>query len=277
LHEAERGEAVRRIAREADPDRSLSASFAPREAQADLFALYAFNAELSRVGELAREPGLGTIRLQWWREAIERAASGEAVGHPVADAFGATVARRKLSGDRVSGLIDARAFDIEGKIMPDMAALDAYLNDTACAVFALAAEILGGKGQNLARAARPAGRAYGLTGLLRALPVHAARGLVFLPANALRRHGTSPEEVLAGMRSQGLETTLAELRATAREELREAKAQIAGLDVPSRAAFIPLSLVNPYLTSLAKVGRDPLREIADINPLYRLWRLARWR
>jgi phytoene synthase len=79
------------------------------------------------------------------------------------------------------------------------------------------------------------------------------------------------------MRSQGLETTLAELRATAREELREAKAQIAELGVPSRAAFIPLALVNPYLASLEKVGRDPLREIADINPLYRLWRLARWR
>ena len=161
--------------------------------------------------------------------------------------------------------------------MPDMAALDAYLNDTACAVFALAAEILGGNGQSLARAARSAGRAYGLTGLMRALPVHAARGLVFLPADALRRHGTSPEEVLGGMTSQGLETALAELRATAREELREAKAQIAKLDVPARAAFIPLSLVDPYLASLEKVGRDPLREIADINPLYRLWRLARWR
>ena len=231
----------------------------------------------ARVAEFASEPGLGAIRLQWWREAIERAASGEAVGHPVADAFGATVARRKLSRDRVSGLIDARAFDVEGKIMPDMAALDGYLNDTACTVFALAAEVHGGKGQSLARAARSAGRAYGLTGLMRALPVHAARGLVFLPADALRRHGTSPEEVLGGMRSQGLETALAELRATAREELREAKAQIAGFGVPSRAAFIPLSLVNPYLASLEKVGRDPLREIADINPLYRLWRLARWR
>ena len=277
MHEAERGEAVRRIAREADPDRSLSALFAPREAQADLFALYAFNAELSRVAELASEPGLGAIRLQWWREAVERAASGEATGHPVADAFGATLAARELSRDRVSGLIDARAFDVEGKIMPDMVSLDAYLNDTACAVFALAAEILGGKGQSLAHAARSAGRAYGLTGLMRALPVHAARGLVFLPADALRRHGTSPEEVLGGMTSQGLETALAELRATAREELREAKAQIAKLDVPARAAFIPLSLVNPYLASLEKVGRDPLREIADINPLYRLWRLARWR
>ncbi|MFZ2019571.1 MAG: phytoene/squalene synthase family protein [Methyloceanibacter sp.] len=277
MHETERGEAVRRIAREADPDRSLSALFAPREAHADLFALYAFNAEISRVAELASEPGLGAIRLQWWREAVERAASGEATGHPVADAFGATLAARELSRDRVSGLIDARAVDVEGKIMPDMVSLDAYLNDTACTVFALAGEILGGESQSLAHAARSAGRAYGLTGLMRALPVHAAHGLVFLPADALRRHGTSPEEVLGGMTSQGLETALAELRATAREELREAKAQIAKLDVPARAAFIPLSLVDPYLASLEKVGRDPLREIADINPLHRLWRLARWR
>jgi hypothetical protein len=28
---------------------------------------------------------------------------------------------------------------------------------------------------------------------------------------------------------------------------------------------------------LGKAKRDPLREIADINPLYRLWRMARWR
>jgi hypothetical protein len=28
---------------------------------------------------------------------------------------------------------------------------------------------------------------------------------------------------------------------------------------------------------LEKAKRDPLREIAGINPLYRLWRMARWR
>jgi phytoene synthase len=277
LHEAERGEAVRRIAREADPDRTLSALFAPREARADLFALYAFNAELSRVAELVSEPGLGAIRLQWWREAIERSADGEAIGHPVADAFGETLNRRKLSRERVSALIDARAFDVETKIMPDMAALDAYLNNTAGTLFALAAEIISARGEAIDQAARSAGKAYGLTGLMRALPVHASRGLLFLPEEALRHHGTSPEEVLAGKTSQGLNDLLAELRAEAREALRDARSWIAGLDTTARSAFFSLSLVDPYLASLEKVGRDPLREIADINPLYRLWRLARWR
>ena len=277
MHEAERGEAVRRIAREADPDRTLSALFAPREARADLFALYAFNAELSRVAELVSEPGLGAIRLQWWREAIERSADGEAIGHPVADAFGETLNRRKLSRERVSTLIDARAFDVETKSMPDMAALDAYLNNTAGALFALTADILGARGDSVGQAALSAGKAYGLTGLMRALPVHASRGLLFLPEEALRHHGTSPEEVLAGKTSQGLNDLLAELRAEAREALRDARSWIAGLDTTARSAFFSLSLVDPYLASLEKVGRDPLREIADINPLYRLWRLARWR
>jgi phytoene synthase len=277
LHEAERGEAVRRIAREADPDRSLSALFAPREARVDLFALYALNAELSRVAELVSEPGLGAIRLQWWRDAIERAASGEAIGHPVADAFGETLRHRKLSRNRVSALIDARNFDVETKIMPDMATLDTYLGHTAGTVFALAAEILGARGESVEQAARSAGKAYGLTGLMRALPVHAARGLIFLPEDALLRCGTSPGEVLAGKMSQGLHDLLAELRVKAREALRDARSRIAALDHAARSAFVSLSLVDPYLASLEKKGRDPLHEIADINPLYRLWRMACWR
>ena len=273
----ERGHTVRRIAREADPDRSIAASFAPRGPRADLFALYAFNAELARVAELVSEPGLGAIRLQWWREAIERAANGEASGHPVADAVGDLLGRGKVSRERIVGLIDARGFDVETRIMPDGAALDAYLHDTAAALFALAAETMGVKNASVEQAATAGGTAYGLTGLMRALPVHAARGLVFLPADQLRRHGITPEQLLSGRTSDGLGQLLAELRATAREALREAEALIAELDISARTAFVPLSLVDPYLAAMEKSGRDPLHEIADINPLYRLWRMACWR
>jgi phytoene synthase len=273
----EQSDTVRRMAREADPDRSIAASFAPREARADLFSLYAFNGELARVAELVSEPGLGAIRLQWWREAIERAAKGEASGHPVADAVGNLLGGGKVSRERIAGLIDARSFDVDTRIMADGAALDAYLGATAAALFALAAEIAGACDRDVEPAARAAGKAYGLTGLMRALPVHAARGLVFLPADRLRSHGSSPEQVISGKGSEGLYRLLAELRATARDALREAEALVAGLGAAARTAFVPLSLVDPYLAALEKTGRDPLHEIADINPLHRLWRMARWR
>ena len=275
--EAERGDTVRRIARSGDPDRALAALFAPREARGDLFALCAFNVELARIAEQVSEPELGAIRLQWWREALERAAKGEATGHPVADALGVTLAQGKLSPERIAALIDARFFDVATKIMPDGSALEAYLRDTAGALFALSAESLGAGGPSLEPASSQAGLAYGLTGLMRALPVHATSGRVYLPADALYRHGTSPERVLAGRTSEGLLAVLAELRGRAKDALGEARRHMAQLDRSAQAAFRPLCLVEPYLAALEKAKRDPLREIAGINPLYRLWRMATWR
>jgi phytoene synthase len=277
LHDAERHETVRRIARAGDADRALTALFAPREARDDLLTLYAFNAELARIADQVSSPDLGAIRLQWWREAVERARNGETTGHPVADAFGAVLRCRGLSPERIAALIDARCFDVGETIMPDAKTLDAYLFNTASTLFALAAEIAGPERDTLAQVSQAAGKAYGLTGLMRALPMHAARGRVYLPADALVRYGTSPEEVLAGATSEGLELLLAETRDEARRALGEARSHLAKLAPSGRTAFLPLSLVDPYLAALETKGRDPLREVADINPLYRLWRMTTWR
>lgn len=277
LAEAERGDTVRRIARSGDPDRALAALFAPRDGRADLIALYAFNVELARIAEQVSEPELGAIRLQWWREALPRAAHGEATGHPVADALGEAQRRHALSAGAIAGLIDARVFDIATKIMPDWNTLEAHLGDTAGALFGLGAECFGAPASSFDQAASQAGLAYGLTGLMRALPVHAASGRVYLPADALLHHGTSPEAVLAGRSEAGLLALLAEFRDRAWDALGKARRELAELGGPTQAAFLPLSLVEPHLAALERSGRDPLHDIAGINPLHRLWRMARWR
>jgi 15-cis-phytoene synthase len=274
LHEAERRDTVKRIARAGDPDRTLAALFVPRDARDDLVALYAFNVDLARIAEHVSEPDLGAIRLQWWREAIDHAGEGATTGHPVADAFGAAIRRHRLSRERIAALIDARIFDVATKIMTDWPALQSYLHDTAGTVFMLAAQSLGATDHALQPISSAAGMAYGLAGLMRALPVHAVQGRVYLPADALKRHGTSPERVRARKADDGLLALLAELRSEAREALDKAQHDIALLDERSRAAFLPLRLVDPYLAALEKKGRDPLRKVTEINPLYRLWRLA---
>jgi phytoene synthase len=185
--------------------------------------------------------------------------------------------RHALAPERIEGLIDARAFDVATRIMPDWSALETYLHDTAGALFALAAACAGVPRAVIEPAAAQAGFAYGLTGLMRALPVHATGGRLYLPADRLRRHGTSPEAVLAGTTEPGLLRLLEELRGEARAAHADARSHIAKLDRPAQAAFRPLGLVEPCLAALEKPGRDPLHEIADINPLYRLWRLGRWR
>jgi phytoene synthase len=274
LDERERNAAVRTIAREGDPDRYLSALFAPADARGGLFALYAFNAELARIAEQVTEPELGEIRLQWWRDALEHAAAGISTGHPVVDALGQIMLERGVSREDLSRLIDARQFDVSVKLMPDSATLDTYLAETAGVLFQLGAEIAGA-GRKAEHAAKAAGLAYGLTGLMRALPVHAARGRIDVPADMLLRQGTSQTELAQGKTTEGLERGLAELRGDAQASFREALAHLETLSASERATFRPLALVEPYLRALEK--GDPLHSIADINPLYRLWRLGTYR
>ena len=280
MQAGDRDAAVRTIARDGDLDRYVSVLFVPRACREHLFALYAFNVELARIGEQVNEPQLGQIRLQWWRDALDRASSGETTGHPVADAIGFAVWECKLSRPSLAGLIDARSFDVSVKIMPDTAALDDYLGKTAGALFKLTAEIgmAGGRAAEpraLDQAVRAAGIAYGLTGLMRTLPVHLSRGRVDIPEDGLLRHGTSPAQLLAGEASEGLTELLADLRETARAALISARQHVAELPPAARPAFLPLALVDPYLSALQKV--DPLHQVADINPLTRFWRLGTWR
>jgi phytoene synthase len=274
LNEERQAKEVRRIAKAGDPDRYAAALFVPPEARPHLLALYAFNVELARIGEQINEPQLGEIRLQWWRDALDRAVAGESSGHPVADAIGRTASECELSVELLHSLIDARHFDVSVKIMPGVFVLEDYIAETAGTIFQLSAGILGGGGEQAWPAARAAGLAYGLTGLMRVLPLHISRGRIDLPADLLQRHGISQAGLLAGERSAGLEQVLRQLREKAREASAEASRQLTELAAPSRQAFRPLALVGPHLGMLERV--DPLGEIVHLNPLYRLWRLALW-
>src|SRR5580692_5197211 len=70
--------------RVADPDRYFASLFAPAPLRPQLFALYNFHHEVARIAETVREPMLGAIRLEWWRETAEGAARGVPRNHDVA-------------------------------------------------------------------------------------------------------------------------------------------------------------------------------------------------
>ena len=66
------------LVRQVDRDRYLAALFAPEDKRADLLALYAFNAEITRVRDIVTEPHLGEIRLQWWQDTLDAIYHGDA-------------------------------------------------------------------------------------------------------------------------------------------------------------------------------------------------------
>src|ERR1700685_3516728 len=75
------------LVRTADWDRYIATLFAAAEHRNALYALYAFNVEIERVREMAREPLPGEIRLQWWSEVLRGERGEEAAANPVAAAL----------------------------------------------------------------------------------------------------------------------------------------------------------------------------------------------
>jgi phytoene synthase len=232
--------------RAADPDRYFSALFAPPAARPWLLTLYAFNHELARVAETVREPMLGAIKLEWWREAVEGAHRGQPRNHDAAKGLAALFEVVKLPLADFEAIIAARAFDSNAEQFADLASLEKYLDATGGALMRLAISILGGD----TALARPAALAYGLAGLLRSLPFHNARHKLYMPLDLLAAVGLTHETFFTLERDPRCDAVTRQLALRARDHFlacRNGPRPRAAL-----AALLPAALVPVYIKRLGR-------------------------
>lgn len=155
---------VGEIVRAHDPDRFFTALFAPAAKREALLTLYAFNHELARAREVAREPMMALIRLQWWREVVEGARRRHEVAEPVRDALDA----RALDASDLLALIEAR----EADPAETLAEWLTWIRATAGRLAEAAGHALG---SDQVAALGALGAAYGAAGVLRNAALHRLR------------------------------------------------------------------------------------------------------
>jgi phytoene synthase len=241
-------ETLATLLRHHDPDRFLTTLFAPPARRDALLALYAFNHELARAREVASEPTLALIRLQWWREVINGAARRHPVATPLAAAIDGGLLRR---GD-LHALIDAREIEADPEIAT-LADWRAYVMASAGGIAVAAARLLQAPEPE---ALRSLGAAYGVAGLLRSVQLLAAHGRSLVPADLLVAQGLSVEAAIAAPESPPMRAVLALLA----EEGRALLLQGADVSVPrgAIAAALPAVLARRDLArwpSLAPARR----------------------
>lgn len=207
-------DAIASLVRQHDPDRFLTALFAPADKRDALLTLYAFNHELARAREVASEPLMALIRLQWWREVVE----GERKRHEVATPLTQALDSGALDRDCLLPLIEARETEAYGDF-GSVAEWRDWLLAGAGGVAVAAGRTLG---MTDADALRPYGAAYAVAGLLRTAGMTAARGTCLLPAELLRRHGVVPEGFVADPGGAAARAAMAEVAGIGRALLAEA-------------------------------------------------------
>jgi phytoene synthase len=262
------------LVRAGDKDRFLASLFAPEKARRALWALYAFNLEVARTRELAREPMPGEIRLQFWRDAL----AGQGEAHPVAAALRDVAVRYRFPPAMLVEMIDARIFDLYDQPMASLADLERYATSTSSILIELAARILmDGRDPGITALAGHAGIAYAIAGLLRALPVHAGRGQIYLPVEVMQRHGAESADLLAGRETVELRAVLAELRLRARQHLTEARPLLAKAPAAALPALLPVALVRPALARMERRRYRPFQpaDLPQWRRQWTLWRAAR--
>ncbi|CAH2604586.1 conserved protein of unknown function [Rhodovastum atsumiense] len=229
------------LVRRHDPDRFLACLFAPPERRGTLLVLCAFNHEIARAREVASEPTLALIRLQWWREVIE----GARRQHEVAGPLGAALDEGRLRPAELLEMIEAREAETEPALR-DRDAWETYLRGTAGALAAAAGHALGAEGALLERL-RGLGMAYGVAGQLRSFRLLARQGRCLLPEDMLAGQGLSVAEAIARPAAEGVRAIRAHLAQYGRELLAQGAG---GLPRPVLAAALPAVLARRDL-------RDP--------------------
>ncbi len=267
------------LVRSHDFVRYASALFLPPRQRRALLALYAFNVEISRVRAQVSQPLPGEMRLQWWADMLAGKEHGGIEGNPVAAELQLAIQTWRLPVGRLSRLIEEHQFDLYNDPMPTMAALEGYLNDTASALFSLAALIAGQPSEAIEHLSRHAGLAQGIVQVMVSLPSDASRRQLFVPEQVLVSHGCGIEEIFAGKQTAKLRAALDQVLGEAREHLTTAFALLGTVPPEVRPVFLVLAQVRRNLAKLSRADNDPfvLLSTSRFQILWTLWRASRSR
>jgi phytoene synthase len=241
-------EAITALVRRHDPDRFLTALFAPPEHRDALLTLYAFDHELARAREVTSEPHLALIRLHWWREVVE----GARRRHEVATPLAALLDSGRLAPEALLPVIDAYEIEAEPHI-ETLAAWCDWLLAGAGGIAVAAGRLLGAPELD---ALRYAGAALGAARVIRWNATLARRGRSLLPVDLLAAAGASWHQAIAAPDSPAVRSVLRLLVAEGRGFLARA---------PS--GRIPRAFVAASLPGL--LARRDLRHGPDIHPIPR--------
>jgi phytoene synthase len=224
-------DAIAALVRRHDPDRFLTALFAPADWRDALLTLYAFNHELARAREVASDPTLALIRLHWWREVVEGTRKRHEVASPLSD----VIAQGLLVPDDLLAIIAAREQEA-GDGIETLEEWRSWLLAGAGGLSVAAARLLGAAD---AESFRGLGAAYGAAGILRGATVLAAQGRCLLPHDLLARHGVSPEEAIADPRAAPVQQAMVVLAREGTSLLRRPALSRSAITRATIAAALP--------------------------------------
>ena len=249
--------------------------FLPAGRRRAITALYAFCREVDDVVDETHDPQIAAAKLAWWRAEIANLFAGSPQ-HPVTKALAPFIAEFSISKGRLDEIADGMEMDLDYNRYPDFPTLRQYCHRVAGVVGLLSAEIFGYKDRRTLDYAANLGLAFQLTNIIRDVGEDARRNRIYLPLDAVQRHGISAEEIVHARESDAFRRLMEFQIERALGYYREAFALLPAIDRRAQRAGIIMAAI--YRTLLEEIRRDGCRVLThrtSLTPLRKLW-IAWW-
>lgn len=257
--------------RKYDYDRYICGIFADENARENLFALYAFNLEIAKIGEAVSEPMPGLLRLEWWRGAMRDLFHGGKIrNHEILEKIAEMNKETPLSEELFSKILEARVRDINNIQPENMAELLQYAEDTSSGLLLLALQTLGIRNSDASVAARHIGIAWALIGILRSAYINIPRSKFHFPLDMMNENKITRDNYGSEKFLNGSKIVVKNIAEIAEKNIFEADLIIKKLDKNVRKKSAPVFLLKKlselHLKKIRKNDFDVFTRRIEISP-----------
>lgn len=243
-----------------------SVRFAPRDLRHDLAALLAWRHELRAILDDVSDPGVARLKLQWWRDELDRTRRGEP-RHPLSKVLAPILEGQRLPDEPFQRIADVVEADILRRQPANGPALSAACEGDQGSLFELIARCHGIDDAELLGVARRLGAYCARVYLIRDSGALVRQGRAVFPADRLRQRGLSAEALKQRERRDALPGLLADAAVEARSDKPPAD-RVSRLPPSVR---VRASILSVLLEELERSRFDLADQRVGLTPLRKLW------
>ncbi|WP_039759928.1 phytoene/squalene synthase family protein [Bartonella queenslandensis] len=265
------------ILRNIDRDRYISVLFAPKKKRKALAALYAFNAEISRIRESVHDPFIGEIRLRWWYDSIAHGEMQTSGNNPILSDLLGAMTLFNLPKTAFLRYCDAQILDLYHNPIETLHDLEHYCGETASIILQLSCQILDpDSAQDFTDICEHGGIAQGLSGVLRLLSFMQSRYHYYLPTDMLKAVGVNRKDLDSHRLSDQQKGHIVEaMVALSRDHYSKFYTYSRALPRALKPAFLPLVIIPASLQKAIQLGAAIFQENATLPLMHRYWLITK--
>lgn len=285
--------------RKYDTPSFLLQSYIPPKARDAYLAIRAFNVEIARTADTTSTPTIGSMRLQFQRDAVSKALAGTPPKQPIAillahaaeDLQQRTNGKSKFTKSWFLRIISTREQYLTNPPYPDLAAVESYAENTYSTLMYLTLQALPMASLTADHVASHIGKATGIATILRGLPLLAfpgpanhhsnqeafagnvgatRQGSVMLPLDVMADHGVREEQVLReGADAAGLRDAVFTVATRANDHLITAREMLKNLGAGQDAGHdFEHGHEEEHVYAPSQSPATPAQEVREAFPVY---------